>query len=178
MDKELQLQALEKFRDIVIKNAKNNLRQKSASGKLRDSLNAQVKVMPNSIRLFFEMEEYGFYQDQGVKGVSSGRSLSNFRFGSGSGKKGGLTEGIKKWVKYRSIQFRDKKGRFLSSDATAMLITRSIWQKGIKPSMFFTKPFEQAFKTLPNEMIDAYGLESEELFDTIMKENMKNYGYK
>jgi hypothetical protein len=44
--------------------------------------------------------------------------------------------------------------------------------------MFFTKPFEQAFKTLPNEMIDAYGLESEELFNTIMKENFKNYGYK
>lgn len=178
MDKELQLQALEKFRDIVIKNAKNNLRQKSASGKLRDSLNAQVKVMPNSIRLYFEMEEYGFYQDQGVKGVRFGRSLSGFRFGSGSGKKGGLTEGIKKWVRQRGIQFRDKKGRYISRDATAMLITRSIWQKGIKPSMFFTKPFEQAFKTLPNEMIDAYGLESEELFDTIMKENMKNYGYK
>lgn len=178
MDKELQLQALEKFRDIVIKRAKNNLRQKSASGKLMDSLNAEVKVMPNSIRLFFEMEEYGFYQDQGVKGVSSGRSLSNFRFGSGSGKSGGLTEGIKKWVKYRNIQFRDKKGRFLSSDATAMLITRSIWQKGIKPSMFFTTPFNQAFKTLPDEMINAYGLESQEVFDTIMKENFRQYGYK
>lgn len=177
MDKELQLQALEKFRDIVITRAKNNLREKSASGKLKDSLNAEVKVMPNSIRLFFEMEEYGFYQDQGVKGVSSGRSLSNFRFGSGSGKKGGLTEGIKKWVKYRNIQFRDKKGRFLTKDATAMLITRSIWKKGIKPSMFFTTPFEQAFKTLPDEMINAYGLESEELFDTIMKENFKQYGY-
>jgi hypothetical protein len=178
VEKELQLKALEKFRDIVIKRAKNNLRQKSASGKLMDSLNAEVKVMPNSIRLFFTMEEYGFYQDQGVKGVSSGRSLSNFRFGSGSGKSGGLTEGIKKWVKYRNIQFRDKNGRFLSSDATAMLITRSIWHKGIKPSMFFTTPFKQAFKTLPDEMINAYGLESEELFDTIMKENFKQYGYK
>lgn len=178
MDKELQLQALQKFRDIVITRAKNNLRQKSASGKLMDSLNAEVKVMPNSIRLFFEMEEYGFYQDQGVKGVSSGRSLSNFRFGSGTGKEGGLTEGIKKWVRQRRIKFRDKKGRYLSSDATAMLITRSIWHRGIKPSMFFTTPFKQAFKTLPDEMIDAYGLESEELFDTIMRENMKNYGYK
>jgi hypothetical protein len=138
---------------------------------------AEIKVMPNSIRFFFEMEEYGFYQDQGVRGVRSGRSLSGFKFGSGSGQKGGLTEGIKKWVKQRRIRFRDKKGRFLSNDATAMLITRSIWQKGIKPSMFFTKPFEQAFKKLPDEMIEAYGLEAEETFDTIMKENFKNYGY-
>jgi hypothetical protein len=177
MDKELQQKALEEFRDYVISKAKSNLRSKNASGRLSDSLMAEIKVMPNSIRFFFEMEEYGFYQDQGVRGVRSGRSLSGFKFGSGSGQKGGLTEGIKKWVKQRRIRFRDKKGRFLSNDATAMLITRSIWQKGIKPSMFFTKPFEQAFKKLPDEMIEAYGLEAEETFDTIMKENFKNYGY-
>ena len=100
--------------------------------------------MPNSIRFFFEMDDYGFYQDQGVKGVSSGRSLSNFKFGTGSGVKGGLTEGIKKWVKKRNIQFKDKKGRFISSNATAMIITRSIWQKGIKPSLFFTKQIGRA----------------------------------
>ena len=56
------------------------------------------------------------------------------------------------------------------------LIARSIFEKGIKPSLWFTKPFEKGFKLLPDEMIDAYGLESEELFDTIMKENFKNYG--
>jgi len=177
MEKELQLKALEEFRDYVISKAKSNLRSKNASGKLKQSLGAEIKVMPNSIRFFFEMEEYGFYQDQGVRGVKSGRSLSGFKFGSGTGKKGGLTEGIKKWVKQRRIQFRDDKGRFLSSNATAMIITRSIWQKGIKPSMFFTKPFKYAFKNLPNELIDAYGLEAQETFDTIMKENFKNYGY-
>lgn len=178
MEKELQLKALEQFRDYVIAKAKSNLRKKNASGNLSKSLTADIKVMPNSIRFFFEMEEYGFYQDQGVRGVSSGRSLSGFRFGSGTGKEGGLTEGIKKWVRQRRIQFRDKGGRFLTKDATAMLITRSIWQKGIKPSMFFTRPFEAAFKNLPNELIDAYGLESQELFDTIMKENFKNYDNK
>lgn len=177
MEKELQQKALNEFRDYVISKAKSNLRKKNSTGKLSDSLTAEMKVMPNSIRFFFEMEEYGFYQDQGVKGVRFGRSLSGFRFGSGTGKKGGLTEGIKKWVRQRGIQFRDKKGRYISRDATAMIITRSIWQKGIKPSMFFTKPFEQAFKKLPDEMIDAYGLEAQETFDTIMKENFKNYGY-
>ena len=66
MDKELQLKALEEFRDYVIAKAKSNLRSKNASGKLKQSLGAEIKVMPNSIRFFFEMEEYGFYQDQGV----------------------------------------------------------------------------------------------------------------
>jgi hypothetical protein len=177
MDKELQLEALEKFRDYVIAEAKSNLRKKDVTGDLSKSLAAEIKVMPNSIRFFFEMEEYGFYQDQGVRGIKSGRSLSGFKFGSGTGKKGGLTEGIQKWVKRRRIQFRDKGGRYLSSNATAMLITRSIWRKGIKPSLFFTRPFEAAFKNLPDELIERYGLEAEETFDTIMKENFKNYGY-
>jgi len=44
--------------------------------------------------------------------------------------------------------------------------------------LFFTKPFEQAYKNLPDAMIKAYGLEVEELFDTIMKENFKNYDNK
>lgn len=178
MEKELQLKALEEFRNYVIAKAKSNLRKKNASGNLSKSLTADIKVMPNSIRFFFQMEEYGFYQDQGVKGKSSGKSLSGFKFGTGTGKKGGLTQGIKKWVKLRRIQFRDKGGRFLSTDATAFIITRSIWHKGIKPSLFFTRPFNNAFKNLPNELIDAYGLESQELFDTIMKENFKNNGYK
>jgi len=177
LEKAHQQKALEKFRDYVIREAKSNLRKKNASGELMKSLKADFKVMPNSIRFFFQMAEYGFYQDQGVKGVSSGKSLSNFRFGTGTGKKGGLTEGIKKWVAKRRIQFRNEKGQFLSNDATSRIIIRSIWQKGIKPSLFFTKPFEKAFTKLPNEMIEAYGLEGQELFDTIMKENFKNYGY-
>jgi len=178
MDKELQLKALEEFRDYVIKRSKANLRKKNTTGNLSKSLGAEIKVMPNSIRFFFQMDDYGFYQDQGVKGVSSGKSLSGFKFGSGTGKKGGLTQGIKKWVKLRRIQFRDKGGRFLSTDATAFIITRSIWHKGIKPSLFFTRPFNNAFKNLPNELIEAYGLEAQETFDTIMKENFRNYANK
>ena len=122
------------------------------------------------------MLEYGFYQDQGVRGVKSGRSLSDFQFGKGTGVKGGLTKGIKEWVKRKGIQFRNKNGKFISYDMTAQFIIRSIWNRGIKPSLFFTRPFEQAFKNLPDEMVELYGLEAEELFDTIMKENFKNYG--
>ena len=35
----------------------------------------------------------------------------------------------------------------------------SIYKKGIKPSLFFTKPFEQAFKKLPEELTEAFGLD-------------------
>ena len=172
-------EALDKFRKYVISQAKRNLsiQGKKASGNLYKSLNANVRAMPNSIRMFFEMEEYGFYQDRGVKGLKSGRSLSGFRFGSGKGPKGGLTKGIRQWVAIKGIKFRDKKGRFITKEATTQMIVRSIFNKGIKPSLFFTKPFEAAFKYLPDEMIKAYGFDAEKLFDMIMKENMQNYGY-
>lgn len=176
MEKERQLEALKIFRDHVIQEAKNNLALKNSTGSLKESLKGEIAVNPNSITLYFEMLEYGYYQDRGVKGIKSGRSLSNFKFGTGSGESGGLTKGIKEWVKRKGIQFRNKKGKFISYDATAQYIIRSIWFKGIKPSLFFTRPFEQAFKTLPDEMVELYGLESEELFNIIMNENFKNYG--
>ena len=44
---------------------------------------------------------------------------------------------------------------------TQFLITRSIYLAGITPSMFFTKPFEKAFKNLPTEVINAFALDVE-----------------
>lgn len=172
MDKELQLKALEKFRDFVLTNAKNNLKIKSASGKLRESFKADVKVMPNSIRFFFEMEEYGWYQDKGVSGV---KQKYNTQFSYKT--KMPPPSKLDKWIVRRGLAPRDK-GKFTRRKSLQFIIARSIFEKGIKPSLWFTKPFEKGFKLLPDEMIDAYGLESEEMLDTIMKENMKNYGYK
>ena len=90
---------------------------------------------------------------------------------SGKGKKGGLTLGIQRWVKARRFQFRDKKsGKFMSYDSTAFLITRSIYSKGTKPSLFFTKPFQKYFEKLPQELIVKYGLDAEELFKYTIKQ--------
>jgi len=168
--------ALERFQRHVVSQSKRNLtsKNKNVSKNLYNSIKGDVKESANSIQILFTMLDYGFYQDRGVKGVKSGRSLSGFKFGTGTGQTGGLTEGIFKWVKARKIQFKDRKtGRFLSSQQTASLITRSIWNKGIKPTEFFSKPFDQAFKNLPNEVVKSYGLEAEALFDQILTQNLK-----
>jgi len=164
---------LEDFRSNVIREAKKNLGQRSDTGKLKSSLKSYVKESKRSIQISFEMEDYGFYQDRGVKGVKSGKSLDNYQFGTGTGKKGGLTKGINKWVKRKGFQFRDKKGRFLSYEQTARTIIRSIWMKGIKPSLFFTKPFEKYYNRLPDELMEMFGFEMEQLFNQITKENFK-----
>tara|TARA_R110002073_G_scaffold190433_1_gene349202 strand:+ start:72 stop:602 length:531 start_codon:yes stop_codon:yes gene_type:complete len=155
--------SLNGFAKYVIQQSRSNLTKggKKASGALYSSLGYNVEQTAKGFSLSFEMEDYGTFQDLGVKGKSKQDKAPNspYRFGTGSGKKGGLTKGIDKWVRLKGIQFRDKKsGRFLSYKSTAFLITRSIYQTGIKASLFFTKPFTKAFKRLPDELVKAYSI--------------------
>ena len=152
MQKNEQQIILEEFRDYVIKQARSNLSKlkKNSSRKLYDSIKGEIKAMPNSLRLYFDMADYGFYQDKMPP-----------------------PKAFDKWIVKKGIAPRNKEGKFTTRKGLQFAIARSIFEKGIKPSLFFTKPFEAAFKNLPNEMIEAYGLEAQETFDTIMKENFK-----
>ena len=67
-----------------------------------------------------------------------------------------------------------KTGKFQSRKGIQFAIARSIFYKGIKPSLFFTKPFEKAYKTLPDVLIDKYGLDAEQLLTQILDTNLKN----
>ena len=168
---------LEDFKNKVISEARNNLKSK---GKLNNSLRGFVKQSRNSIQLTFEMESYGAFVDKGVKGNKSSnkgnrQTESPYKFGTNSsliGKaKGGMSGIMTKWVKQKGFQFRDKQGRFMSYKSMGYLIARSIYSKGLKPTLFFTKPFEKHFKNLPQELIEKYGLDIEKLFDQITKSN-------
>ena len=167
--------ALQKFTKYVVSQSKANLtrKNKNVKGKLHKSIKGDSFVGANSIGVYFEMEDYGEFQDQGVKGKTSSTKAPNspFRFGSGTGQKGGLTKGINQWVRDRGFQFRDEEsGRFLSYESTAFLITRSIYNKGIEASRFFSKPFEKGFERLPDELVEAYGLD----VDKFLKDTLNN----
>ena len=166
LDKKETQKTLEYFNKYVIQQARTNLTKgrRNVTRDLYDSLSAKLNVHQNSFSDEFYMETYGQFQDKGVKGKFSSSRAPNspFRFGSGSGQSGGLTQGIKKWVRAKRFQFQDRKtGKFLSYDSTAFLITRSIYAKGLKPTNFFTTPFERAFEKLPDELILAFGLDVE-----------------
>lgn len=68
-----------------------------------------------------------------------------------------------KWTIRRGLAPRDDKGRFMSRRSLNFAIANSVFNYGIKPSLFFTKAFEKHFKTLPDEIIEAFGLDVEEL---------------
>jgi hypothetical protein len=173
---------LQKFRDKVIKEARKNLAQKgkNASGKLSDSIDIEVKAMPNSIGIYFDMEEYGIYQDKGVSGVKQ-KYNTPFSYKT----KMPPPSKLDKWIVRRGIAPRIKgkfTGRSIKSVGFAksiqFLIARSIYIKGIEPSLFFTKAVETAYKTLPDELIEKYGLDAEKITLDALDEIIKKYGNK
>lgn len=179
---------LEKFRDLVIKEAKKNLirGKKNVSKGLFESLKGNVKAMPNSFYMDFEMNDYGKFQDKGVKGKNPSALPINsknygvqkapnspYKFGSGSGGKGGLRRSLDKWIIRKGLSPRDKNGKFMSRKTLKFLMARSIYFSGIKPSLFFTTPFEKAFKKLPEELVEKFGLDALNLFKQTQFKNEK-----
>jgi len=157
-------QVLDTFGKRVQQQSKSNLTKskKKDTGELYNSIGYTLQVSKNSFRLAFTMTDYAAFVDKGVKGKTSSAKAPNspFKFGSGTGEAGGLTNGINGWVQRKRIQFQDRKtGRFYSYKQTAFMITRSIYNKGIATSNFFSKPFANEFKKLPDELVTAYGLE-------------------
>ena len=152
-------QALNAFKKFVIQQSRSRLTKsrKNVNKKLYNSIDGEVKVNPNSFSLSFFMEDYGVYQDKGVSGTKK-KYNTPFSYTT----KMPPRQTLEDWVSKRRFQFRDKQGKFMSYKTMSFLIQKSIFEKGIKPSLFFTKPFEQGFKKLPDELLEAYGLDVEE----------------
>lgn len=159
-------QAMEKYARYVVQQARSNLSKgrNNASKQLYNSLSYEVKQNRTSGGQFasgynaeFFMEEYGIYQDQGVHGAKSSyveNRNSPFRYKT----KQPPTRAFDKWIKTKGIKGRDKKtGKFISDKSLKFLIARSIKNKGIRASMFFTKPFEAGIKKYENDIAIGYG---------------------
>ena len=182
---------LERFRDYVIKEARKNLTrsQKNDSQGLYQSLKGKVKAMPNSFYMDFEMNQYGKFQDKGVKGKDPSKVSKNarikgqqapnspYKFGSGSasGQWGMFVSNIQKWAQKRNIRLRDDKGKYKKGgySTIAQIIAGNIYNRGIKPTMFFSDALETKLKKLPTELINPYVLTVSNIIDIAIKENVR-----
>ena len=154
---------LNSFAKYVIQQSRSNLSKggKNVNKALYNSLDSQIEVGANSFRMAFLMENYGEFQDKGVSGTQR-KYDTPFSYKS----KRPPLKPILDWVTKKRFQFKNKEnGKFLSYKSTAYLITGGILKNGIKPSLFFTKPFENAFKRLPDELVEAYGLDVEQFLE-------------
>ena len=163
--------ALERFRDHVVSVSKRNLTnsKKNSSKKLYNSIKGNVKAMPNSFSMEFTMEDYGVFQDAGVSGTKK-------KFNTPYSYKSKMppVKAFDKWIVRKGLAPRKSGGQFTSRKSLAFLIARSVFRNGIKPSLFFTKPFEAAYKNLPQELVEAYGLDAIELFNEQIDQIIKN----
>lgn len=125
-----------------------------ASGELYKATKYELSVSPNSFTLRFDMPEYWQYQDQGVSGTQK-KYNTPFKYTT----KKPPAKVFEGWAKQKGIKPRDKNGRFRSYRSFGFAVANSIFRRGIKPTKFFSKPFENEFEKLPSELVEAYSLE-------------------
>lgn len=127
--------------------------KKNASGDLHRSIKGYIKKRFNRSEggqftggtelpsLRFEMNHYGAFLDEGVKGSDTtyAKSMgSPYKF---SGKYSSVpTKPIERWLSARG---KDQK--------LAYVVARSIYRKGIEATKFFSKPFDSRYPKMVNE---------------------------
>ena len=146
-------QALEKYAKYVIQQSRSNLSRKedNSSNKLYESLNYRIQ----NGRVTFQSEEYGAYQDKGVKGAESTYPESRnspFRYRD----KMPPSKVFDKWNVKKGIAPRDEERKFIKRKSLNYLIARSIYKKGIRATLFFTKPFERGLDLYGDEIVAGY----------------------
>lgn len=156
--------ALDKFAKYVIQQARSNLtkKKKNLSKNLYNSLKYDLDEKDDGLYLTIYMDEYGEFIDKGVKGanpslVKNGKQKapnSPYRYKFKKPPHGFIMN----WAKQRNFRLRDSKGRFSKGNyrAIGFVLQKFIFAQGIKPSYFFTKPFKQAFKRLPEGLGEAF----------------------
>ena len=159
---------LESFAKQVVLDARKNLAASKGDTELSKTIRFKILNTFDGITIQFLMDEYGSYVDKGVKGkggvIKSGeykgnwggrrwyttwkgrRKDSPFKFGTGTGAKGGLTKGLFSWIKKKGIKGRDKKGRFISHKSLSIAMARSIYIRGIHGISFFQNSLGKNYK--------------------------------
>jgi len=146
---------LNKFAKYVIQQSRSNLSKgkKNVSKELYNSLGYEISQSGSSMSLGFDMVDYGKFQDRGVSGTEK-KYNTPYKYTN----KMPPAKAFDKWTVRKGIAPRGKGGKFEKRKGLNYAIAKSIYKKGIRPSMFFTKPFAAAFKRLPEELVEAYSI--------------------
>ena len=151
-------EALNKFGKYVVQQARTNLTKKkmNVSKALYNSLSYEVQQVGDNLILSIGMDEYGKFQDKGVSGTKK-KYNTPYKYTN----KMPPPKVFSQWVVRKGLEgTRDKKtGKFLSRKSLQYAVAKNIFKYGIKPTMFFTKPFETGFANLPEELQGAFSID-------------------
>ena len=73
------------------------------------------------------------------------------------------------WTIRRGIAPRRKGGQFQKRKGLLFAIANSVYHTGLETTHFLTTPFERYFKDLPDDIVEAYALEVEDLLKFSLK---------
>jgi hypothetical protein len=135
------------------------LGNKIASGRLYNSISAQVVETQEGLKLEITYMDYFKYVNRGRKPKSKRVPIP----------------ALLEWIKYKKIKPRDKKGRFIKMKpmSLAFAIQTNIYKFGIRPANIFDKTyddFEDVLINPPAEFRDEY----EQLYQAI-GEDVENF---
>jgi hypothetical protein len=169
---------LEQYKKYVIQQAKANLSKgrNNVSKTLYNSIKGEIVTENNYAIVGFRMEQYGQYMDEGVKGafpnmVKNGKQKapnSRFMFTNKRPPAGPLGD----WAKKRGIRLRDESGQFKKGNYKTLgfIIANRIYAQGIKPSLFFTKPYEAGFKKyIGDKLANEVAIDVDRIVDINLK---------
>ena len=165
---------LKSFGEEVVKRAKKNLvAAGKGGGKLERSIKSKIVKFTKGFILQWEMANYGEFQDKGVKGKGgkigkksiggrryyttweNKRKDSPYKFGRGTGKKGGLRKGIASFIRKKGLQPRSKGGQYISTKSLIFMFSRSVYIRGIHGVSFFQNSLMWGMKTFSKRYASA-----------------------
>jgi len=152
--------ALDTFGKRVQQQSRSNLTRlkKNVSGDLYKGTKYDLTVSANSFSLSFPMTPYWNFQDAGVSGTER-KFNTPFSYKT----KKPPAHIFESWAKRKGIKPRGANGQFTTYKSFGFAVANSVFKKGLKPTKFFTTPFENEFNKLPNEIVKAYALELDDL---------------
>ena len=174
------IQALQKLGNKVVKEGKSILKRKkktTSQNTLYNNFDYLVTKAEKSVTLEFEFgraDDYWQFVDEGVRGAGgfkgSGRARgqgSPFKYSS----KMPPRRFIDKWIVSKPLKAgRDERGRFVSRKSLAFLIQRSIFQRGLERTQFFSKPFTQQFNKQTETITNAFADDLELVLEQTLKD--------
>jgi hypothetical protein len=174
---------LRRFRDYVIQQSKSNLSKskKNNSKELYNSIKGEVVTQDDYSIVGFSMDDYGQFVDKGVRGAAPSKVSKNAKIRGQQApsspfsfkNKRPPSKFLETWAKSKNIRLRDEKGRFKegSYKTIGIILANNIWARGIKPSLFFTKPFEAGYKKyIDTDLMKAFSQD----VDTMIDYNLTN----
>jgi len=171
---------LDKFGRNLETAAKKNLsrKDKNASKRLSNSLKFKTVEKDGVFIMTGTAEDYWEFVDRGVKGKGGTKADGSkwklkrvtdnkFKYKN----KRPPTKVFNLWSVRRGLAPRTSGGQFTTRKSLLFAIAESVYRTGLETTHFLTAPAEKLLKSIPNKLIEAYGLEVEELLQKQLNGN-------